>query len=249
MMIGNPTCSTTRRAEVNDVNEGMWGTLLVLAVTAAASPFSLIAFSLVLATDRGPRNGLAFIAGWVTTVVAICAVSLLIGGAASASEGGEPSDVVLGIEIALGAVLLMLWVRRRMRARVGIVDADTPDDAAPPKAEPGWRRRIETMRAPGAFVLGGATQTWPVMIAGGAEIARADISTGEAVAASVVFALLTTAGIVILEVLAWRSPDTAVERLHRIEHYVARRRDTVISWIMLMGGVWLLARGILGLVA
>ena len=53
--------------------------LLVLAVAAAASPFSLIAFSLVLATDRGPRNGVAFIAGWMTTVMLIGVVMSLVG--------------------------------------------------------------------------------------------------------------------------------------------------------------------------
>ena len=53
-------------------------TLLVLAVTAAVSPFSLIVFSLVLATDRGPRNGAAFIVGWIVTVIGICAVMLAI---------------------------------------------------------------------------------------------------------------------------------------------------------------------------
>jgi hypothetical protein len=229
------------------VSDGLWSTLLVLAATAAVSPFSLIAFSLVLATERGPRNGLAFIFGWITTVVIICLVSMAIGSAASASSG-TTSDVVLGIEIALGAVLLTMWVRRRFRARLGIEAVEPELVPADDKPEPAWRRRIATMRAPGAFVLGGATQTWPVMIAGGAEIARADLATAAGVAVSVVFAVLTTTGIVILEVLAWRHPGTAADRLARIEGYVAAHRDTVISWAMLIGGVWLIGRGIVGLV-
>jgi hypothetical protein len=231
------------------MSEGVWGTLLVLAATAALSPFSLVVFSLVLASDRGPRNGVAFIAGWIVTVTAICLVSVAIGSAASASDGGTSSDVVLGIEIALGVVLLTMWVRRRIRARVGLPEpaiVPEPQPAATP--EPGWRRRIATMRAPGAFVLGGATQTWPVMIAGGAEIARSGVSSTEAVLTSIAFALLTTAGIVVLEVLAWRHPGTAADRLNRIEAYVAAHRATVVNWVLLVGGVWLIGRGILGLV-
>jgi hypothetical protein len=230
------------------MSQGLWGTLLVLIVTAAVSPFSLIAFSLVLATDRGTRNGVAFIAGWITTVVAICLVSVAIGSAASSSDSGTTSDVTLGIEIALGAVLLTMWVRRRVRARLGIAEPQLDvEEATPDKPEPAWRRRIATMKAPGAFVMGGATQTWPVMIAGGAEIAHADLSTADAIAVSIIFAIATTAGIVVLEILAWRHPGTAAARLHRIEDYVSAHRDTVISWILLIGGLWLIARGIFGL--
>jgi hypothetical protein len=85
------------------------------------------------------------------------------------------------------------------------------------------------------------------MIAGGAEIARADLSTAEAIAVSVVFAIATTAGIAVLEVLAWRHPGTAADRLRRIEDYVSTHRDSVISWILLIGGIWLIGRGVYGL--
>lgn len=241
------------------MSEISWSTLLVLVITAAVSPFSLIAFSLVLATDRGPKNGVWFILGWIVTVFAICGVSVAIGGAADASSNSTSGDVTLGIQIALGAVLLMLWARRKLRNRLGVPDplaldvADTAQAeaaaAAPDKPEPAWRRRIATMKAPGAFVMGGATQTWPVMIAGGAEIAHASgLSVSQQLLLSLGFALATTAGIVILEVLAWRNPASAPERLRTIEVYVSTHRDTVVTWIMLFGGIWLLGRGIYGVV-
>src|SRR4051794_11438621 len=101
------------------MNSVSWGTLAVLALTAAASPFSLIAFSLVLATDRGPKNGYAFIAGWVTTVVLIGVAGLLVGNSLDVDTSGSTSgEVTYGIEIALGVVLLMVWVRRRLRAPI-----------------------------------------------------------------------------------------------------------------------------------
>lgn len=241
------------------MSEISWSTLFVLILTAAISPFSLIAFSLVLATDRGPKNGIWFIFGWIVTVFAICMVSVAIGGAANVSSSGAPSDVTLGIQIALGAVLLMLWVRRKLRNRLGVPDplaldlGDTAELAsaasAPDKPEPAWRRRIATMKAPGAFVMGGATQTWPVMIAGGAEIAHAGLPGAQAAGLSLLFALLTTAGITILEVLAWRNPASAPERLRKIEEYVSTHRDNVVTWIMLFGGIWLLGRGIYGVVS
>src|SRR5205085_11409644 len=59
-----------RRTEpAQRVNSSTLGTLAVLALTAAASPFSLIAFSLVPATERGRQNGIPFTLGWMPTVM------------------------------------------------------------------------------------------------------------------------------------------------------------------------------------
>ena len=218
-------------------------------------PFGLIAFSLLLATDRGTRNGIAFILGWIVTVVAIDIVALILGGAVEVSSGGEPSDVALGIEIGLGAVLLMLWIRRRVRSRLGIPAAELPSEldpvpigATPAKPPPAWQRRIASIGVIGAFVLGGALQPWPVMIAGGAEIAQAHISVVEALLVILVFALGTAGGIIVLEVLALRTPGSAAARLERIRGYVDSHRDSVINWALLIAGLWLIGRGVIGLI-
>ena len=62
------------------------------------------------------------------------------------------------------------------------------------------------------------------------------------------FALSTTAGIVVLEVLAWRSPGSAVERLNRLRNYIDNHRDSVVNWLYLVAGLWLAFHGLLGLV-
>jgi len=223
------------------VNSVSWGTLAVLALTAAVSPFSLIAFSLVLATDRGVKNGVAFIFGWLTMVMVIGVAALLVGNSMDVSQSGSTSgQATYGIEIALGVVLLTMWVRRRLRGPVERVVEE--------RAEPGWKRRIGSMRPAGAFVLGAAVQTWPVMLAGVAEITREGLGDAEAVGVTFLFALATVSGVFILEMLAVRAPGTAAARLDRIQNYVDSHRDTVISWIMLGGGIWLIARGVIGLV-
>ena len=223
------------------MNSVSWGTLAVLALTAAVSPFSLIAFSLVLATDRGVKNGVAFIFGWLTMVMVIGVAALLVGNSMDVSQSGSTSgQATYGIEIALGVVLLTMWVRRRLRGPVERVVEE--------RAEPGWKRRIGSMRPAGAFVLGAAVQTWPVMLAGVAEITREGLGDAEAVGVTFLFALATVSGVFILEMLAVRAPGTAAARLDRIQNYVDSHRDTVISWIMLGGGIWLIARGVIGLV-
>ena len=97
-------------------------------------------------------------------------------------------------------------------------------------------------------MLGGALQPWPVMIAGGAEIAQVQIPTAEAVLVILLFAIASAGGIIVLEIMALRSPGSAAARLEKIQNYVATHRDSVISWALLIGGLWLIGRGIIGLV-
>jgi hypothetical protein len=217
--------------------------LLLLAITAALSPFSLIAFSLVLATGRGPRNGIAFICGWVTTITLIGVVEALIGSNVEVTESNTAGKWTLALELAVGIVLIVVWARRRFRPRPEVVT----DAVVEAKPEPAWQRRIGTMGYAGAFVTGGAVQTWPVMIAAGAAILRLNIGPAAGLAWMFAFALLTTAALVALEVLAWRNPSSAVERLDRLRGYINNHRDSVINWLSLVGGLWLTIRGLLGL--
>src|SRR5213076_1187890 len=107
---------------------------------------------------------------------------------------------------------------------------------------------VATMGYPGAFVTGGAVQTWPVMIAAAADILTLGLSGAASLAWMFAFALATTAGIVVLEVLAWRNPSGAVDRLRRLRTYIDTHRDSVINWVYLIVGLWLLFRAIIGLI-
>jgi hypothetical protein len=63
----------------------------------------------------------------------------------------------------------------------------------------------------------------------------------------VLFAVATTAGIVILEILAIRQPGSAAARLDKMRNYIDNHRDSVINWAFLVGGMWLAIRGVIGL--
>jgi hypothetical protein len=100
----------------------------------------------------------------------------------------------------------------------------------------------------GAFVLGGLVQTWPVMIAAAAEVTRTNLGPGETFLLMALFAVLSTAGIVILEILAIREPGSAARRLDRMRSYIDDHRDSVLNWAYLLAGLWLAFRGLIGLV-
>lgn len=90
--------------------------------------------------------------------------------------------------------------------------------------------------------------TWPVMIAAGAAILRPNLAGGQSCAWMFAFARLAVSGIVILEVLAWRSPESAVERLERLRSYISDHRDSVIDRTSLFGGLWLVIPALIALV-
>ena len=218
-------------------------TLLVLELTAIASPFSLIAFSLVLATDRGPRNGIAFIAGWITTIMLIGVGVSLIDVNTDADEANTSGKWILVIQLVLGVVLVIVWARRRFRSEESSVSVV----ACQEETKPAWQRRLTTMGCGGAFVTGGAVQTWPVMIAAGAAILRLNLPGPQSVTWMFAFAVVSSTGIVVLEVLAWRNPGSAGERLERLQGYIRDHRDSVLTWASLVGGLWLVGKAVVGL--
>ncbi len=171
-----------------------------------------MAFGLVLATRRGTRNGVAFILGWITTVTLIGVVTALLGGSISITNSNTPGAWTLALEIVMGALLIVVWMRRRFRPK-----PKPEHEVVEVKPQPAWQRKIDSMGYVGAFILGGAVQTWPVMIAAAAEVVRTDLSGWETFLLMVGFAVATTAGIVTLEILAIRTPGSAAARLDRMQ--------------------------------
>jgi hypothetical protein len=178
------------------------------------------------------------------TVTLIGVVMALLGSSVEFKQSNPAGKWTLALELALGVVLILIWARRRFRPKPKPVAVVAPVEDTEP---PAWQRKIGTMGYPGAFIAGGAVQTWPVMIAAAAEILRLDLAASESLLWMFIFAVATTAGIVTLEVLAWRSPGSAAARLQRIRNYVDAHRDAVINWLALLGGLWLIFRGLLGL--
>ncbi|MFZ4584393.1 MAG: GAP family protein [Acidimicrobiia bacterium] len=215
-------------------------TLLTLAIAAAASPFSLVCFALVLASNRGPRNGFLFILGWIATVILLGLATAALGSNIRISENNVAGNVTLVIELILGVVLLVAWVRRRLHP-------PAPREEQPPKPPPAWETRLRNLGPVTAFVAGGLVQTWPVMLAAAAEVARRHLGVAETMAYMTLFALGTTAGLWVLEVLALRNPNSVQERFERLRAAIDRHRNSVLNWVYLLGGLWLVSSATYGL--
>jgi len=212
----------------------MWE-LVVIALVITLEPLPLIAFILVLSTERGVTNGLAYIAGWVSCLVAIIWATLAVTDGHPPRPHTAPGRGVSGAVVAIGVLLLGVALRQWRIVRSG------PRPAKPP---PKWMARVGTM-GPGASAgLGVALQPWPFVAAGAATVAQADATTAGSIVAMVAFCVLATASLAVMEAYTAFAHDAAMARLGALREWVTRHRDAGLFVIALLGGISLVFKGV-----
>jgi Sap, sulfolipid-1-addressing protein len=127
--------------------------LIGLAITF--QPVSLTAFLVVLASDRGVRKGAAFVFGWLLSLAAVIALTVLATGNKPPESMTAPSTAVLAVKIAIGTGLLLVALRQRRR--VG--------RPKKPRKTPKWQARIDKMSPWYAVVIAAIVQPWPLVAA------------------------------------------------------------------------------------
>jgi Na+/melibiose symporter-like transporter len=206
--------------------------LLVLGLIITIEPLPVIGFILVLSTDRGLRNGLAFIGAWVACLVSVILLTLLVTGGNPPAKNTSPA---LGAAIANVVIgVLLLFVAWRVRRR--------PPDL--PRKDPAWMKKVDQMSAWGAAGLGVALQPWPLVAAGATVVIQADVSTTATVVVLVLFCVLATSSMLTMEIYSATSPEAAKEKLTRLRAWVDRHRDRGIVILAASVGFWLAGKGV-----
>jgi threonine/homoserine/homoserine lactone efflux protein len=209
--------------------------LIAMGVLIAIEPLPVIGFIVVLSTDRGVRNGAAFLAGWVLCLVAIVVATVAITGGQPPSSGSAPSQAVDVVTIAIGAFLLGFAAQRRRRPPVAHRDP------------PAWMARVDRMNAPSAALLGVLLQPWPIVAAGAASVAQADLSHTAQVVQLVLFVVLASSSLTVMEIYSARSPERAAAKLDRLRSWLDVNRDRGLIVISGALGIWLVVKGIYAL--
>jgi len=210
--------------------------LIPLALFITIEPLPIIGFILVLSTDRGIKNGAAFIGAWFACIVAIIVATLALTGGKPLSTASAPATATLVANVVIGLGLLALAIERRMHPR--------PE---PPPA-PSWAKRLDDLHPGGAAALGVLLQPWPLVAAGAADVAAADLSKAASVAQLVIFAIVATASLLAMQIASMASPEAAHARLERLRGWIDRHRNQAITVLAFVVGLWLTAKGIYGLV-
>jgi threonine/homoserine/homoserine lactone efflux protein len=205
--------------------------LIVIGVAVALDPLPLTAFLVVLPSKRGVRKGAAYVFGWLISLAAVVAITVLATGNNPPKPSTAPSLAALAVKIVLGTVLVWIAVRHiRARSR-----------PKPPKKPPKWQEHVDSMSPWFALGLAPALQPWVLIGAGAATVVEAKLSSWESFLALFLYCVLASSSYLAMEIYAVVRPAQSQALLGRAQAWINTHTDQVIIAGSLIIGFWLIA--------
>ena len=210
--------------------------LILIGLACSLEPIPLTGFILTLSTEHGTRKGLFFIFGWLLSLALVIGITLAITAGKPPEPSTAPAEAVLAAQIAIGAGLIIFAWRYRLRA---------------PKVhtEPSWMKRVDKMSVWAAMVLAFLLQPWGLVAAGVLEISKADTSKSSDVVAIILFVVLASLALFVMEGYALVAPEAAQARLNGLREWMNVHRAQVIVYISVILGLWLIGKSTYSLIS
>jgi hypothetical protein len=213
--------------------------LLLIGLVITLEPIPLTAFMLVLMSKGGVRKGAAFIFGWLVSLAAVVALTVVFTGNKPPKSNTAPSLAAIALKILIGVVLVIIALRRR--AKMG--------QPKKPKKPPKWQTGIDNMSPWLVVGLAPLTQPWGLVAAGVATIMEAKLSSAQSYIALVLFCLVSTLVYLVMEIYAGFRPERAQAIMGGIRTWIESHTDQVIIILSLGLGLWLVGKSIYVLVS
>ena len=212
--------------------------LTLIALVITLEPIPLTAFLLVLMSKGGVRKGAAFIFGWLLSLAAVVALTIIFTGNKPPKPNTAPSLAGIAVKLLIGVVLVFIALRRR--AKLG--------EPKKPKKPPKWQTGIDNMSPWVCIGLAPLTQPWGLVAAGVATIMEAKLSSTKDSIALVLFCLVATAVYLVMEIYAGFRAERAQTILQGVRTWIDTHTDQVIIIVSLGLGLWLMGKSIYALV-
>jgi Sap, sulfolipid-1-addressing protein len=208
--------------------------LVLIGLAITFDPLPLVAFMVVLPSQRGVRKGAAFVFGWLVSLAIVVTVTVLATGNNPPKPNTAPSLAALAVKIAIGALLLVVAIRhiRAMRR------------PKKPKKPPKWQAHVDTMSPWFAMGLAPALQPWALIGAGAATVVEAKLSSWEDYLTLILFCVLASASYLAIEIYAGLRPAQSQVFLARFRTWIETHTNQMIIWGSLILGFWLIAKSI-----
>jgi hypothetical protein len=210
--------------------------LLILGLVIALAPLTVVAFILIVGSEKGTRKGAAFILGWIATLVAVIAAVLASTGGDPPKQHTAPSNAALVVKALLGVLLLAIGYREWRRS-------------GRPRKQPQWMARLDHMSLWSAAGLGAFLQPWSLVAAGAAIVVQAKLSTAGDWLTLIFFCLIATSSFLVIELYTAFAPEAASARLELVRKWIDGHTEQAIVLGSLVVGGWLLADSIYVLVS
>ncbi|MFZ0250996.1 MAG: GAP family protein [Acidimicrobiales bacterium] len=212
--------------------------LFLIGLVITLEPIPLTGMILVLASERGLMKGLGFVLGWMLTLVAIVALTVLVTGGKPLIPNSNPSTAALAVKLAVGVVLVAIAYRRWGSW-----------GKSEPKGQPRWMRGIDRLNPLSAAGLAFLLQPWVLVTAGVADITTAKLSDTAQYIAVFAFCVLCSASYLVMEIYAALRPAQVKHTLNALLNWITTHRDQAIVFLSLALGLYLMAKSIYGLVS
>ena len=217
------------------MNQQLFLPLLALGLLTSVTPWGIVAVIVLLSAESRPRGAIAFVAGWVASILVIGGLIIGLYKGAGSKPGSSAANAMLGVQFALGVLLLATAARKWRRV------------AADPSAEPKWLRALDRMRPIVAFGLGMFWVNLVFVVAAAIAVADADLSRTDAALAYLFYALLATLGVAAILAIYYANQARAQEQLAGMRSWVTRNNVAVVSAMIAAVGLAFIVRGLIGL--
>jgi len=208
--------------------------LILIGLAVTLDPLPLTAFMIVLPSRRGVRKGAAFVFGWLVSLGAVVTITVLATGNNPPRPKTAPSLAALAVKIVLGAILVMIALRRiRARGR-----------PRQPKKPPKWQEHVDNMSPWFAMGLAPTLQPWVLLGAGAATVVQAKLSSWESFLALFLYCVVASSTYLAMEIYAVLRPDKSQAFLASFRAWIDNHTDQAIVLGSLIIGLWLIANSL-----
>jgi len=208
--------------------------LILIGLAITLEPIPLTAYILVLASKGGVRKGAGFIFGWLVSLAAVVALTLIATGNNPPKPNTAPSLAALAIKLATGVALLIVALRHYRRRGL----------PKKPKKTPKWQTGIDRMSPWYAMGLAPLVQPWGLVAAGVTVIMEAKLATWKDYLNIIVFCLVATAAYLAMEIYAALRPQKSEAFLSNLRTWIDTHTDQVIIVVSLVLGFWLIGKSV-----
>jgi len=217
------------------VNLASTVTLVLLALTLALQPWSVLAAILLVTSYRGVLKVSLFVVGWMLALGTVFALTVWLVPPQPATSSSRQAQSI--IEITCGVLLAGFMVIRWRRP----VKADA-------KGTPAWLGRLDSMSPILALVLGAFLPNYVVVVAAVNEVVHMQVSSAAMAAWGVGFVLLASIGVAApLGVLVVRRDRAPATYEAWREWLVSHSREVSYATVILIA-LLLVVKGVIGLV-